>query len=108
MLATVHASLEPRGLLPAAHLVDKGYTASQVLVDSQRTYGVTLLSPAADDPSWQAQAGTGCDKAPFLIDWDWKVVTCPLGEQRIAWLPHTYPQHGMAWEGRFAHKDCTP
>ena len=38
MLATVHASLEPRGLLPAEHLVDKGYTDSQVLVDSQRRF----------------------------------------------------------------------
>ena len=37
MIGNVHASLEPRGLLPAAHLVDKGYTDSQVLVESQRT-----------------------------------------------------------------------
>ena len=63
MLATVHASLEPRGWLPTEHLVDKGYTASQVLVDSQRTYGVTLLGPVADDPSWQA--GRGSTKRSF-------------------------------------------
>ena len=50
MIATVHASLEPRGLLPSAHWVDKGYTDSQVLIDSQRTYGVTLIGPVADDP----------------------------------------------------------
>ena len=59
MLAIVHASLEPRGLLPAEHLVDKGYTDSQVLVDSQRTYDVTVMGPVADDPSWQARTGTG-------------------------------------------------
>lgn len=108
MLATVHASLEPRGLLPAEHLVDKGYTDSQVLVDSQRTYGVTLLGPVADDPSWQARAGTGFDKAQFLVDWDRQIVTCPMGKQSISWLPNTYPQNGMTWEARFARKDCTP
>ena len=108
MLAAVHASLEPRALLPAEHLVDKGYTASQVLVDSQRTYGVTLIGPVADDPSWQARAGTGFDKAQFLVDWDRQVVTCPMGKQSISWLPNTYPQNGMTWEARFARKDCTP
>jgi transposase len=108
MLTTVHASLEPRGLLPAEHLVDKGYTDAQVLVDSERTYGVTLLGPVADDPSWQARAGTGLDKAQFLVDWEQKVVTCPMGKQSISWLPNTYPQNGMPWEARFARKDCTP
>jgi transposase len=108
MIAQVHASLEPRGLLPAEHLVDKGYTDSHVLVDSQRTYGVTLLGPVADDPSWQARAGTGFDKAQFLVDWDRQIVTCPMGKQSISWLPNTYPQNGMTWEARFARKDCTP
>jgi transposase len=108
MVESVHASLEPRDLLPGEHLVDKGYTDSQVLVDSQRTYGVTLIGPVADDPSWQARAGTGFDKAHFLVDWEQQVVTCPMGKQSISWLPNTYPKNGMMWEVRFARKDCTP
>ena len=92
MLATVHASLEPRGLLPAEHLVDKGYTDSQVLVDSQRTYGVTLIGPVADDPSWQARAGTGFDKAQFLVDWDQQVVTCPDGQAEYLLAPEYLSQ----------------
>jgi transposase len=108
MVESVHASLEQRDLLPGEHLVDKGYTDSQVLVDSQRTYGVTLLGPVADDPSWQAWAGTGFDKAYVLVDWDHQVVTCPMGKQSISWLPNTYPKNGMMWEVRFARKDCTP
>jgi transposase len=107
MVKWVHTSLEQRGLLPAEHLVDKGYTDSQVLVESQRTYGVTLIGPVADDPSWQARAGTGFDKAQFLVDWDRQVVTCPMGQQSISWLPNTY-KNGMTWEVRFARKDCTP
>jgi transposase len=108
MLATVHTSLEARDILPGEHLVDKGYTDSQVLVDSQRTYGITLIGPVADDPSWQARAGEGFDKAQFLVDWDHQIVTCPMGKQSISWLPNTYPKNGMTWEVRFARKDCTP
>ena len=108
MIKRVHASLEPRDLLPAEHIVDKGYTDSQVLVESQQTYGVTLIGPVADDPSWQARTGTGFDKSQFLVDWEHQVVTCPMGKQSISWLPHTYPKNGMTWEVRFARKDCTP
>ena len=107
MIKRVHTSLEQQGLLPAEHLVDKGYTDSQVLVESQRTYGVTLIGPVADDPSWQARAGTGFDKSQFLVDWDRKVVPCPMGKQSISWLPNPY-KNGMPWEVRFARKDCTP
>jgi transposase len=84
MIESVHASLEQRGWLPAEHLVDKGYTDSRAFVDSQRTYGVTLIGPVADDPSWQARAGTGFDKSQFLVDWDRQVVTCPMGKQSIS------------------------
>jgi transposase len=108
MVESVHAFLAEHGLLPAEHLVDKGYTDSQVLVESQRTYGVTLIGPVADDPSWQARTGTGFDKSQFVVDWEHHVVTCPMGKQSISWLPHTYPKSGMMWEVRFARKDCTP
>jgi transposase len=108
MVENIHTSLEQRGLLPTEHLVDKGYTDAQVLVDSQQKYGVTLIGPVADDPSWQARTGTGFDKSQFVVDWERQVVTCPMGKQSISWLPHTYPKSGMRWEVRFARKDCTP
>jgi transposase len=108
MIEVVHESLEKRDLLPDEHLVDKGYTDSQVLIDSQREYGVTIVGPVADDPSWQARAGEGFDKGHFVVDWERQVVTCPAGQQSISWLPNTYPQNGQAFEARFARKDCTP
>lgn len=107
-LAVVHASLEPRGLLPTEHFVDQGDPDAQGLVESQRPSGVTRMGPVADDPSWQARAGAGFDNAPLLVDWDQQVVTCPLGKQSLAWLPNTSPQHGMMWEVRVARKDCPP
>jgi transposase len=108
MIDVVHESQEPRDLLPGEHLVDKGYTDSQVLVSSQQEYGVTIVGPVAEDPSWQARAGKGFDKGSFEVDWEKEVVTCPAGKKSISWLPNTYPPSGMAFEARFARKDCTP
>jgi len=107
MLEKVHDSLKPRDLLPAEHLVDKGYTDAHVLVDSQRQHGVTIVGPVAEDPSWRARGG-GFDKGSFIVDWERHVVTCPAGKQSISWLPNTYPQNGVAFEARFSRKDCGP
>jgi transposase len=108
LVEVVHASLAPRDLLPTEPLVDKGYTESHVLVDSQRDHAVTIVGPVADDPSWQARAGQGFDTSQFLVDWERQVVTCPAGKQSLSWLPHTYAKNGMMWDVRFARKDCTP
>jgi transposase len=108
MIAVVHQSLKERDLLPAEHLVDKGYTDSRVLVDSPREHGVTIVGPVADDPSWQARAEDGFDKAQFIVDWDRHAVTCPAGKQSISWLPSTYPKKGTVFEARFSARDCTP
>jgi len=106
MVAVVHQSLEKRGLLPGEHLVDKGYTDSHVLVDSQQNHGVTIVGPVADDPSWQARLDDGLTKATFEVDWERKVVTCPAGKQSISWLPSTSTKNGMVFEARFATRDC--
>jgi transposase len=108
MIEVVHESLESHDRLPGEHLVDKGYTAARVLVDSQRDYGVTIVGPVAEDPSWQARADEGFDKGSFQVDWERRVVTCPAGKESISWLPHTDRQSGMAFEARFARADCTP
>lgn len=108
MVAAVHESLAPRSLLPAEHLVDKGYTDSAVLVASQRKYGVTLIGPVAEDPSWQARERNGFDNSQCVVDWDHHGVTCPAGKKSLSWLPNTYPKNGMAIEVRVSRKDCTP
>jgi transposase len=108
MIDVVHESQERCDLLPGEHLVDKGYTDSQVLVNSERQHGVTIIGPVAEDPSWQARGGEGFGKGSFEVDWDRQGVTCPAGQQSISWLPNTYPQSGMAFEARFARKYCTP
>ncbi len=108
MVAVIHGSLEKRGLLPGEHLVDKGYTHSHVLVDSQQRHGVTIVGPVAEDPSWQARLDDGLTKATFEVDWDRKVVTCPAGKESISLLPSTYTKNGTVFEARFATRDCFP
>lgn len=108
MIEMVHRSLRRRDLLPAEHLVDKGYTDAKVLVASQREHGVEIIGPVAQDPSWQARDHAGFDKSAFAVDWEAKVVTCPAGKQSISWLPSTYPAKGTAFEARFRARDCTP
>lgn len=108
MVAVIHGSLEKRGLLPGDHLVDKGYTDSHMLVDSQQRYGVTIIGPVANDPSWQARLDDGLTKAASGVDWDRKVVTCPAGKESISWLPSTSMQNGRVFEARFATRDCFP
>jgi transposase len=107
MVAIVHASLAERHLLPSEHLVDKGYTSAQVLLESQREHQVSIVGPVADDPSWQARAGEGFGKAHFHVDWERHVVSCPAGKQSVSWLPKTTVP-GVRVEARFSAKDCTP
>src|SRR3954467_10044712 len=108
MIKEVHESEKGRDLLPGEHVVDKGYTDSEVLISSLSEYGVTLVGPVAEDPGWQARAGEGFDKGSFAVDWDRQVVTCPAGKESLSWLPNTSPKNGMVFEARFSRKDCTP
>jgi len=108
MLAVVHASLAAWDRLPAEHLVDKGYTDAHVLVDSQREYGVTIVGPVAEDPSWQAQAGAGFAKADFLIDWQTQTATCPTGKPSLSWLVNPDVTKPATVVVRFSRRDCSP
>ncbi len=110
VLESVHQALAQREVLPSLHLVDAGYTDAEGLVSSQRDYGVTLMGPVAADPSWQAKAGEGFDKASFLIDWEREIVICPAGKQNYSWLPNGDRSRGVVGGVRvqFASRDCTP
>ena len=78
-LYAVHADLAAKGLLPRTHVVDCGYTDSEVLLASEQQYGIRVLGPVAADPSWQAREGTGYDSGAFVIDWATRRATCPQG-----------------------------
>jgi transposase len=110
VLETVHQALARHEVLPDVHLVDAGYTDAEGLVSSQRDYGVPLLGPVAADPSWQAKAAEGFDKASFLIDWEREVAICPVGKQNYSWLPNGDRSRGVVGGIRvqFSGRDCSP
>jgi len=110
VLERVHQALAEREVLPEVHLVDAGYTNAEGLVSSQQDYGITLLGPVAADPSWQAKAAEGFEKASFLINWDQETVICPAGKTNYSWLPNGDQSRGVIGGVRvqFSAHDCTP
>jgi transposase len=106
LLVTLGA-LAPRHLLPREHLVDAGYTDARVLAESKQQYGVEVTGPVTRDPSWQAQAGEGFDKAHFLVDWEAREVTCPAGKKSRSWTAYREGEGGRrVGQVRFAKSDC--
>ncbi len=106
MIAVVHDALAARDLLPSEHLVDKGYTDSAVLLESERAHGVRLVGPVAADPSWQTRAGAGFAQADFPVDWERQVATCPAGKESVSFQPAPHAHGGAGWEVRFGREDC--
>jgi transposase len=107
MLAPIHAGLEHKQLLPSEHLVDAGYTTVTNLHQSAQQYGVDVVGPMANDPSWQARAGAGVDHTQFVINWEQQQVTCPAGKRSVSWQPVRDERANAAWSVRFARADCT-
>ena len=83
----IHAALEERDLLPAAHIVDTGYLDAALLVTSRQRYGVDLVGPARPDSHWQARANAGFAAQDFRVDWAAQQATCPAGHTSSSWTP---------------------
>ena len=106
VVEAIHADLAHKHLLPSEHLVDTGYTDSDLLVSSRRQYGVDLLGPVMGDTSWQAREATGFDLSAFAVDWAARTVTCPEGHTSVKWCP-THDRHGNdVIHIEFAPADC--
>ena len=66
----MHHALAQKHLLPAEHLLDRGYVDTQVLIDSETNHGLEVIGPIKVDTTWQAQAGKGCAISCCTLDWD--------------------------------------
>ena len=84
-LKAIQAELADKPLLPQQHLVDAGYISAKRILESRDRHAIDLIGPVHVDPSWQAHTPGAFDVSQFPIDWDHQVVTCPQGEQSIAW-----------------------
>jgi transposase len=103
---TIHHALAAKALLPAQHIVDAGYVAAAVVVNSQRQYGIEVVGPVAPDTSWQAHAGQGFDIAHFTIDWTQHQVTCPQGQPSQVWSESQEAFGNPVIHVRFAPAAC--
>lgn len=59
--------------------MDLGYTTGDLIVSSTQNYGVEIIGPVREDPSWQARNHPFFAAENFKIDWDKKVAICPKG-----------------------------
>lgn len=81
-------------MLPAQHIVDSGYMSAELLVDSQVLHSIDLLGPMRPDVRWQSHDEEGFAMADFQIDWERRVVTCPLGKFSCTWRPDPLLRRG--------------
>jgi len=106
MTETIHQALAHKNLLPAEHLLDRGYVDTQVLIDSEHIHGIEVIGPIKGDTTWQAQAGKGFDLTRFIIDWDNQRVTCPGGHRSQVWADSRDNAGNPRIYVRFAKAHC--
>ncbi|MFF8868435.1 hypothetical protein ACF08B_41195 [Streptomyces sp. NPDC015139] len=77
VLPGIHTRLARRGLLPAEHLVDAGYTSLPHLEQAAREHEVTVSGPLRSNPTRQQRRNEGFARDDFHIDYENQQVTCP-------------------------------
>ncbi len=111
VLPGIHTRLARRGLLPAEHLVDAGYTSLPHLEQAAREHQVTVLGPLKSNPTRQHRRGEGFARDDFHIDFDRRQVTCPQGQVSAGWhgpYPTSSPTAAPLIVARFTKSQCQP
>ena len=104
----IHQALARKGVLPAPHIVDTGYLDAELLVTSQREYGVDLVGPTRANDHWHAQAAQGFAASRFAIDWDQRQAKCPGGHLSASGTPTVEKRKNAVVQMQFSRKDCQP
>ncbi|WP_241681668.1 hypothetical protein [Streptomyces sp. CB01881] len=85
VLPGIHTRLERRGLRPAEHLVDGGYTSLVHLEQAERERRITVVGPLPGNPTHQQHRAEGFARNDFRIDFDRQEVTCPQDQVSAGW-----------------------
>jgi transposase len=107
-LPDIHAALKGKDLLPRTHLVDSGYIDADLLVATEKEYGLDLCGPPRANYHWQAQAATGFAAADFTIDWPHQQALCPAGQASSTWRPTVDRRGNEVISIKFATRTCRP
>lgn len=111
VLPGIHTRLARRGLLPAEHLVDAGYTSLPHLEQAAREHQVTVSGPLKSNPTRRHRRGEGFARDDFHIDYDKQQVTCPQGQVSAGWhgpYPTSSPTAAPLIVARFTKSQCRP
>ncbi|MFJ9908658.1 transposase [Streptomyces sp. NPDC101152] len=111
VLTGIHARLHRRGLLPAEHLIDSGYTSLPHLAQAAHDHQVTVSGPLRGNPTRQHRRGEGFARDDFHIDYDRQQVTCPQGQVSQGWhgpYPTSSPTAAPLIVARFTKSQCHP
>ncbi|MFJ6433356.1 transposase [Streptomyces sp. NPDC091416] len=111
VLPGIHARLARRGLLPAEHLVDAGYTSLPHLSQAAREHQVTVTGPLNSNPALQHRRNEGFARDNFHIDYDRQQVTYPQGQVSTGWhgpYPTSSPTAAPLIVARFTKSQCRP
>ena len=104
--AVIQQALVDKGLPPAQHLVDTGYTDAELIATSSIEQGIELVGPVRRDSAWQAQADQGFALVNFTVDWDLQQATCPQGKHSRTWVPAVDANGNAVIHVEFSIKDC--
>ncbi len=108
MTEVIHAELHQADIAPQQHLLDAGYVTSQVLVSSQKRFGIEVIGLAPVDVKWQANAKQGFDISQFVVDWEHQHAIRPQGKTSPRWTPGLDSCGHQVFKIKFSIKDCGP
>ncbi|MET8406038.1 transposase [Streptomyces sp900116325] len=110
-LPGIHTRLARRGLLPAEHLVDGGYTSLVHVERAAREHQITVTGPLPGNPTRQHRKNEGFDRDDSHIDFDRRQVTCPQGQVSAGWhgpYPTSSPTAAPLIVARFTKSQSRP
>ncbi|WUV40389.1 transposase (plasmid) [Streptomyces sp. NBC_01483] len=110
-LPGIHTRLARRGLLPAEHLVDGGYTSLVHLERAAREHQITVSGPLPGNSTRQHRQNEGFERDDFHIDFDRQQLTCPQGQVSKGWhgpCPTSSPTAAPLIVARFTKSQCRP
>jgi transposase len=84
-IPSIHEALKEKQLLPKEHIVDLGYMDTELMVKSQKGYGVSLHGKMRLNHNWRSKTEGAYQLEDFTIHWQTQTVTCPTGKQSLHW-----------------------
>jgi transposase len=104
--AAIQQALVDRGRAPKTHLADGGYIAADLLVDSAKQRGITLVGPVRDSARWQQKVDGAYGVERFRIDWAAQQAHCPQGQASVGWWPYAHANGRHYIRVTFAKETC--